>query len=531
MPTSKEAILKDIKRACKFFDLYGQNVNLLIEKKPRFHTTFSGIISMAVLMIIIYNFTGFISSWMNKEKMTVIPSGNSFSVLEILAKNQSYEYELDFKNYYIYWVVTAEFPDGTSLRTPDLKNYLNFVVNYCSTDYVCQNIVTEPCKIDYQDIFLGFDETTIKNDFGKTSKNRICIKNEFKMGLFPDTSVASIRVPAIEFYVLQCVNSTENNNSCHSQEEIDRIITYTIVQTSIPNTIFDFNNVKKPQKNTYDYHYSYLDKSLSKNYLNTLTTSILSSDYGLLSEDYRVESTNFNPNINYDPNIRKGANDPLYTFIVQNGFTFQNYYLKNLKLNEIVGNLGGLVNAIFLLGKLLCSAYNSIYLRFKIINSTFSHSNTNKMSTSVNSKASISTPRNAIASKIARHFSYFGYLFPSKEVRMFYQKGSNNLHEYLDIRKIIKRLQDIDKLKIILLNENQRNLFERIPKPEVVFLTKKPSVENKNKRKISKKILAKYLPNNLKMPEDNDPINKRILECINPTMNNNIEITNNGGNF
>ena len=240
---------------------------------------------------------------------------------------------------------------------------------------------------------------------------------------------------------------------------------------------------------------------------------------------------NFNPNINYDPNIRKSANDPLYTFIVQNGFTFQNYYLKNLKLNEIVGNLGGLVNAIFLLGKLLCSAYNSIYLRFKIINSTFSHSNTNKMSTSVNSKASISTPRNAIASKIARHFSYFGYLFPSKEVRMFYQKGSNNLHEYLDIRKIIKRLQDIDKLKIILLNENQRNLFERIPNPEVVFLTKKPSVENKNKRKISKKILAKYLPNNLKMPEDNDPINKRILECINPTMNNNIEITNNGGNF
>ena len=124
-------------------------------------------------------------------------------------------------------------------------------------------------------------------------------------------------------HVLQCVNSTDNNNSCHSQEEIDRIITYTIVQTSIPNTIFDFNNVKKPQKNTYDYHYSYLDKSLSKNYLNTLTTSILSSDYGLLSEYYRVESTNFNPNINYDPHVRKGANDPLYTFIVQNGFTFK----------------------------------------------------------------------------------------------------------------------------------------------------------------------------------------------------------------
>ena len=39
------------------------------------------------------------------------------------------------------------------------------------------------------------------------------------------------------------------------------------------------------------------------------------------------------------------------------------------------------------------------------------------------------------------------------------------------------------------------------------------------------------MPNNLKMPEDNDPINKRILECINPNMNNNIEITNNGGNF
>ena len=37
-------------------------------------------------------------------------------------------------------------------------------------------------------------------------------------------------------------------------------------------------------------------------------------DNGLIYDDYRLKSTNFNPNINYDPKLRE-TNDPLYMYL------------------------------------------------------------------------------------------------------------------------------------------------------------------------------------------------------------------------
>ena len=144
-------------------------------------------------------------------------------------------------------------------------------------------------------------------------------------------------------------------------------------------------------------------------------------------------STNFNPNVDYDPNLRE-ASDPLFTFGITLSTNFQSYYLRKQKLNEIAGNLGGLINVIFLIGELFCSAYNSIYLKYKIIKSAFLFSNSNfkKDNPDIFPKGltttSMSNSKFPLKSLIARNFSYFSYLFPSKEVRMFYQKGSRSLH-------------------------------------------------------------------------------------------------------
>ena len=337
------------------------------------------------------------------------------------------------------------------------------------------------------------------------------------MGIFPNSSLSTVFEPRIDFYLYQCVNSTSNNNSCASQEEIDQMIKYAYVQKSTPTTLYDFTKSKKPQKNIYDYHFTYLDKSMLKYYDNSFTTTILFIDYGIISDDYQSVSTNFNPNIDYDPNIRQ-ENDPLFQFSFKSGINFQMNYLRNQKLNDIIGSLGGLNKIIILLGKLLSMTYNSIYLRFKIINSTFSYSKKDK--TEIFPKGmteSMTSSKTSIISKIAKNFSYCSYLFPSKDVRKFNQLGSKHLHEYLDIRKIISRLQDLDKLKMILLTEDQRRLFEYLPKPDVVDSKKKFSIDSirKHKTRVKTRKTTKTFSNTMKsMVEGNDPINKRILECL-----------------
>ena len=480
MKKTENTFRKNLKQFFKFFDLYGQNVNLFIDKKPKFYTTCSGIISMAVIFFIIFTFMGFINSWLNKENLTPIPSSISYSVLQLLSENKNYEYEFGYKNYPFYWSFYSDLPNGTELEIQDLQTYFTFNVTYIDENLITKELPTEHCKIDQQDIFLGFDQAKIDQDAGKTSIYRICIKENYKMGIFPNSTLSTVNNPNIIFSFYQCVNSTINNNSCVSQEAIDEITKYTTIQATVPTTLYDFKNTKNPQKNIYDYRLTNLDKSMLKYYKNKMTTSNIYIDYGLLYDDYRLHSTNFNPSINYDPEIRKD-NDPLYTFVYTVGLNTQNYYLRNQKINEIAGNLGGLINTIFLIGKIFCIAYNSIYLKFEIISSTFAFSSTKKDKPKIlpsGPRYSMENLKISIANKIASSFSYCSYLFPSKDVRIFYQNGSKYLNEYMDIRKIIKRLQDLDKLKMILLSEDQRKLFEHIPKPEVVYTINKSSLDS-----------------------------------------------------
>ena len=314
MQPRKSSAVNILQRFFMFFDLYGQNVNLFINKKPKFYSTCSGIISMGVIGIIIFTFVGFINSWLNNEKMTAIPSSFSYSTGEILSKNQNYEYYFNYQNYYIYWFLSAALPNGTFLTTKDFKGYFTYNVTYLDENSIMSTLETEQCQIDQQDIFLGLDEATIEADRGSRAINRICIKDQYKMGLFPDTNISYVFQPEVYFSLYQCVNSTNNNNSCAPQEEIDQIIKYTTVQATVPTTLFDFKNYKKPQKNFYAFYLTKLDKSMLKYYANNMIITSLYIDNGLIYDDYRLKSTNFNPNINYDPKLRE-TNDPLYMYL------------------------------------------------------------------------------------------------------------------------------------------------------------------------------------------------------------------------
>ena len=110
--------------------------------------------------------------------------------------------------------------------------------------------------------------------------------------------------------------------------------------------------------------------------------------------------------------------------------------------------------------------------------------------------------------------------------------GSKRLHEYLDIRKIIKRLQDLDKLKMILLTEDQRRFFEYLPKPDVVDSKNKLSIDSilKYKARAKTRNATKNISSTMKsMAEGNDPISKRILECVDQNIKH--DELDNDGNF
>ena len=327
---------KIIKKFLRFFDLYGQNVNLYVDKSQKFYSACSGFFSILIILLLLYIFAEVIISWVNKEKVTVITSSINYGVSQLLARNQNDEYELNFKNFNVYFMVRAILPNGSSLVNEQLSRYVTYNFTYVNETLDSNPLEWEYCSNQNYDIFLGLDEEKISSDAGLINKNRICIKNPVKMGLFPNLDVQRILQPEIHFSIYECQNYT-NSSNCASQEEIDKILKNLNVQASIPSTLYDFQNVQAPQKNFYEFQFIAMDKSMFKYYENHLVPTMLYTDYGLIFEDYRLEETNFNPNVFYDPRIRQEY-DALFDYNFVVGTKLQVYHQRNQRLNDIVGS-------------------------------------------------------------------------------------------------------------------------------------------------------------------------------------------------
>lgn len=73
-----------------------------------------------------------------------------------------------------------------------------------------------------------------------------------------------------------------------------------------------------------------------------------------------------------------------------------------------------------------------------------------------------------LRSKISENkikLSFFNLLCPKFYKNSSYSQALNNIQEYMDIRNLIKRLQDVDKIKILLFDEKGLKEFETLPKP------------------------------------------------------------------
>ena len=89
-------------------------------------------------------------------------------------------------------------------------------------------------------------------------------------------------------------------------------------------------------------------------------------------------------------------------------------------------------------------------------------------------------------------------------------KGKNLLEEELDLIEILKKLQDIEKLKKILLNDKQLVLFELLTKP---LIDGKEGLLLSERKPRFEKDKIKEIYNELKLKSDNE-VDARILDLL-----------------
>lgn len=185
------------------------------------------------------------------------------------------------------------------------------------------------------------------------------------MGLNADVERGSINTHSLGLKVKQCMNSTENNNFCAPIEKIQEMIKYVTVQASIPKTIYDFKNKTNSIKRMYKDEIFLLDWNLKKILFTEINPTFLYKDYGFFSEDYVFDSISFNPTqAVFDVNSKTEEN-VFFSYQILTSFQIEKYYIRNQKLNDIVGTFGGIVNVLYTIGNFICLYLN----RFLFVNS------------------------------------------------------------------------------------------------------------------------------------------------------------------
>lgn len=135
---------------------------------------------------------------------------------------------------------------------------------------------------------------------------------------------------------------------------------------------------------------------------------------------------------------------------------------------------------------------------------------------SINSEDRNVRDHNKMHFRIKDYFLFYFYkLFPNYLKQLRIKKtyiGIFSIEKMLDIRNIIKKLHEIDKLKLLLLSDQQLVIFNHLPKPpiqgEVNNQIGRISLYGNNKRDY----ITRY--DELKKKEDKTDIDLKLLNMI-----------------
>ena len=393
---------------------------------------------------------------------------------------------------------------------------------------------------------LSFEKCNVKN-FGKDYQNLLseddlsnsyCLK-DFNYTLTLAGSYKYDRITYIRIVINPCANSTKNNYSCKSQEEIDKNLNSGFFSIVIKDFGLNPSNYSSPRIPTLQDLYTTIDRRLSKNYILNFGITEIETDTGIINENlnkkkylqFRKFLENFSLREEKDYHSKKAV------ILAQLRLEDTLFVQKRtyLKISDILSRIGGymqLMNTVFLL---ITSIINRIYSEIKIINSIFKF---NLQDSKIMLKLSTFKDKNKILNpKNIRNFD-----FSSKKLYFNQPENDNKSKNHLIVKSNdftnisnlnfsgIKKLED--KRFTINLSKNKNALFYG---DDIKNAFKSKIVNNKNEKKI--KNFKENSENNKEniYIEFNEPINLSVLDylcpCKNSKKSKHIKLYNQGNQF
>ena len=346
------------------FDMYARSPNFYFKNHDRINTCFG---TLLTLIYIVVSLTLFIYQLI----MTI--QRKNFKVYDSTIYGQEMPF-IDLNSNTLYFAFGLEDPQ-TMNRFIDDSIYVAKIVfvdkakiNDELVTVYQQNLDFEKCNVinfgeNYQHLFL---EDELSNSY--------CLK-KFERNLTLAGGYKYERFSYIRIRIYPCVNSTENNFTCKSQEEIDRFMSSGYFSIILKDIGLNPSNYSIPVLPTLQDLYTTIDKKIYKNYILNLGVTEIHTDIGLFQEkiktqkylQFRKEMETFT--FRNEEEYYQGKSVIIAQLKLDDNINVQTR--SYVKIPEIFSTIGGymqLMNTAFLLLSIIVNKFN---LELKILNSIF----------------------------------------------------------------------------------------------------------------------------------------------------------------
>ena len=497
--------LKKISNFLKHIDIFGKKTELKMAGHSKYKTTLGGVFTLVLVSLSTLLFINYSSDIVYRHNPTVVFS-------EIFSPNPEIT---DFSKETNFFTVGLQYPSGIqfvdySIYIPQVYMYItdkttNIIKSTLIPIERCleANLPSDPVLHDY-----------FGNPVGSNLSDLLCVKDldqYFIKGSFDNDIYYAMQ---IKIYL--CSNNTKDPNAiiCKSPEEIKQKMGFFGVYYM--DYLIDPQNFEQPGKAIGKGYYSPLSLGMSKNVARYIATSKVNSNDGFIFNSFNSYTyPTFKEDIEtlQTDDTNSGM---LMKFVIRKYHNNLIYERSYKKLQNILAEIGGFIQIIYLFFFLLTMPIVSKRYFEKIINTVYDFEEVvdTKLKSYIKSirikrlppkkehniklnfiiDKSVEVDKEQIMKK--KLMSYFNFRDKKKkplnttfwEFLKYYfgpfknlynvnklenkvkrlKKGKNLIKQKLDISYILSKFYEVDKLKMLILNENQYNLFEYLPKPVIL---------------------------------------------------------------
>ncbi|CAK75286.1 unnamed protein product (macronuclear) [Paramecium tetraurelia] len=470
--------LPSISNAIKKFNVYTRPVSLLLLKEQG-HRTYLGVFltSILVSLVVLVYYSGLESLIVRNN-----PSAISYTT-----------YSEDQKPFYL---APQNFSIAIAQKGNDLMASYILEGSIGQTDgLTIQEIPMSKC-IDFQ-----FDDPTLNAYFDKSDQIWYCIDWKFLTSIVLEGGLESSKDKSLQIKVKQCTSASTQCIAPNIMDSDQFLLKMTSANTDISNFKKPVNLIGKSFVLT-----SLLNFTKKLNII--LQPQLTQTDNGYIVQD-QYEETMLSISNYYETIQDKSSDQQIFQINIsldQKTFITQRSYPR---VYQYLGDIGGFWEIIYLCSLLFIMPFNNLSYRVSLLNELFNFEMDydNKVHPDNKGKAKVREILNKSVqlekfnrmSKVAEHdanqksklldqissditqffkeqesrldlqfFDYFGCCQCKKGgKRELINFSMGKITHTLDITYIIKKLQEIDKLKLILLSSDQIKLFDYLPKPKL----------------------------------------------------------------